>query len=149
MTTLNVYGGPNNPPGFADSDVNTLNIKPYADNTPKGWGIQTFYNQGGTTTGDLLIYNGTAGVSEAIAVQPSGPLEGQVYANNSASNTPIAIVNYTGNLGIIVEGTHSGLGEIDTLTLNGTAPANGVTSGTDKFLANFAAAGTAAARWCK
>ena len=143
VTTLNVYGGPNSPPAFADSDVNTLNITPWANNTPQNWGVQTFYNQGGTTTGDLLIWNGLAGVSEAITVQPSGPLEGQVYGINSASNTPVAIVNYTGNLGIIVQGTHSGLGEIDSLTLDGTAPANGTTSGTDKFLASFAADGTA------
>ena len=137
VTTLNVYGGPNTPPAFADSDVNTLNETPWANNTPQGWGVQTFYNQGGTTTGDLLIWNGLAGISEAITVQPSGPLEGQVYGINSASNTPIAIMNYTGNLGIIVQGTHSGLGEIDTLTLDGTSPANGTTSGTDKFLAKF------------
>ena len=145
VTTLNVFGGPNTPPTFADSVVNTLNITPWANNTPQGWGIQTFYNQGGNTAGDLLIWNGLAGVSEAITVQPSGPLEGQVYASNSASNTPVAVVNYTGNLGIAVEGTHSGTGEIDTLTLDGTSPANGVTSGTDDFVANFAAAGTAAA----
>ncbi len=144
VTTLNVYGGPNTP-GFADSVANTLNITPWANNTPQNWGVQTFYNQGGTTAGDLLIWNGLAGVSEAITVQPSGPLEGQVYGINSASNTPVAVVNYTGNLGIAVQGTHSGTGEIDTLTLDGTSPANGVTSGTDDFVANFAAAGTAAA----
>ncbi len=145
VTTLNVYGGSStSAPPFVDSDVNTLNITPWATNVPTGWGIQTNYNQGGATANDLLIWNGLSGISENITVQPSGPLAGQVFATNAAGgNSSIAIVNYTANQDIIVNGT-SGAGEVDTLTLDGTSPANGLTSGTDTFTADFAGAATAA-----
>ncbi len=129
--------------------VNALDITPYANNTPQGWGIETYWSQGnkgpdgGVPNPDLLIYNGVSGVSENISVVPSGPQTGQVVDNNAATGTPIAVVNYTFNTNIIVNGSSpSGTaGDTDTLTLKGTDPGNPSTSGLDNFIADFTAAG--------
>ncbi|HVX13124.1 MAG TPA: DUF4214 domain-containing protein [Pirellulales bacterium] len=133
--------------------VNALDITPYADNTPAGWGIATFWDQGnrnangGQPNPDLLVFNGVSGVSENIVVQPSALGGGQVIDNNEATNTPIAVVNYTLNTNLIVNGSSpaGGAGDSDTLTLDGTSPGSAGSSGNEDFLANFAAAGTAAA----
>ncbi len=136
--------------------VNALDITPYADNTPQGWGIETYWSQGnqiadgGQPNPDLLIFNGVSGVSENIVVQPSesaaGPTgpAGQVYDNNAATGTPIAVVNYTFNTNIIVNGSSPAgtAGDTDSLMLNGTDPANPGSSGNDTFNADFTRAGT-------
>ena len=57
------------------------------------------------TNADLLIFNGVLGVSENIVVQPSALQAGQVFDNNAATGTPIAVVNYTLNTNIIVNGS--------------------------------------------
>ncbi|OYV96331.1 MAG: hypothetical protein B7Z73_00915, partial [Planctomycetia bacterium 21-64-5] len=138
--------------------VNALDITPYADITPQGWGIATYWNQGNKVADggypDLLVYNGVAGVSDNIVVQPSessagltGPA-GQIIDTEAGTNTPVAIVNYTFNTNIVVNGFSTGgvAGDTDTLTLMGTDPGSAGASGNEDFLANFsAAAGTPAA----
>ncbi len=56
----------------------------------------------------------------------------------------MAVINYTLNTDIIVNGNDGTAGDTDTLTLYGTDPANPGSSGNDNFVANFAAAGTPA-----
>ncbi|MCU0878232.1 MAG: Ig-like domain-containing protein, partial [Pirellulaceae bacterium] len=136
--------------GVTRLNVNTfeladgLAVTPYANNTPQGWGIETYYNEGAPVLdGDLLIYNGVLGVSETIVVAPSAPEAGQVFSNNAATGTPIAVINYQLNVNIIVNGSSPAgtAGDTDTLTLRGTDPANPGTSGQDTFDADFTAAG--------
>ena len=130
---------------------NALDITPYADNTPLGWGIETYWNQanrnagGGVPNPDLLVFNGVLGVSENIVIQPSTYEAGQVFDNNAATNTPIAVVNYVLNSNIIVNGSSpSGTaGDTDNLFINGTDPANPGSSGNEDFLADFTASGDA------
>ena len=131
--------------------VNALDITPYANNTPQGWGIETYYNQGnpnladgGTPNPDLLIFNGVLGVSENITITPSASQAGQVSDNNAATNTPIAVVNYTNNTNIIVNGSSPAgtAGDTDNLFLLGTDPANPGTSGNDTFDVDLTRAGT-------
>lgn len=157
---LNVLGG--NAIGFDpfgnaiaeenNTGTDALEITPYADNTPLGWGVETYYNEGddgvapsGEPVPDLLIYNGVLGVSENIVVQPSAPEAGQVFSNNAASNTPIAIINYALNSHIIINGSSPAgtAGDTDTLTLRGTDPSSPGTSGLDDVFVNLTAAGTA------
>src|SRR5690606_6309219 len=138
---------------FAETDtgVDALDMTPYANNTPLGWGIETYWNEGdpvidGGTPSlvDLLIYNAVPDVSDAIQVQPSGSEAGQVSAINAATGTPIAVINYTLNADIIVNANDGTLGDTDTLTLRGTDPANPGTSGLEDFTINLTAAGTPA-----
>ncbi|HUY90682.1 MAG TPA: DUF4214 domain-containing protein [Pirellulales bacterium] len=144
VTTLNAYGeakGVDN----TGSDINALYVTPWANNTPQGWGVQAYWDQGDKNhDGDLLVYNGVSGVSENIQVQPSGSEAGQLFSTNAATGTPVAVINYTLNTNIIVNGNDGSAGDTDTLTLNGTDPANPGSSGNDSFVANFAAAGTPA-----
>ena len=134
--------------------INVLDLIPYADNTPRGWGIETYWNQGnpvpdgGVPNPDLLVFGGAAAVSNAITIAPSASTYGQVFDNNAATNTPIAVVNYELNTNIVVNGLTGGnQGNTDTLTLLGTDPNTAGTpgvpapSGQDNFIANFAAAG--------
>jgi hypothetical protein len=161
VTRINASGGAatgwdthgNAIPDTADpAGTNVLDLTPYANNTPVGWGIETYWNQGnahlaggdgGLTNPDLLAFNGVAGVSENITIQPSASQAGQVFDNNAATNTPIAVVNYTNNSNIIVNGSSPAgtAGDTDNLFVNGTAPANPGTSGNEDVLANFAATG--------
>jgi hypothetical protein len=128
--------------------VNALDITPYADNTPDGWGIETYWNQGNAHvayggTPDLLVYNAAPLTSENITVQPSASQAGQLTAVQSNTGMTDAVINYTNNSNIVVNGVTGAEGNIDNLFLNGTAPANGSTSGNEDFLANFGAtAGT-------
>jgi hypothetical protein len=130
--------------------TNALDITPYANNTPQGWGIETYWDQGnanadgGVPNPDLLIFNGVSGVSENIVIQPSGTRSGQVIDNNEATGTPIAVVNYVLNTNIIVNGSSPAgtAGDTDSLTLMGTNPGSAGTSGNDHFVADFTAAGT-------
>ncbi len=136
--------------GVTRLNVNTfeladgLAVTPYANNTPQGWGIETYYNEGAPVLdGDLLIYNGVLGVSETIVVAPSASQAGQVFSNNAATDTPIAVINYQLNVNIIVNGSSPAgtVGDTDTLTLRGTDPANPGTSGNETFDVDFTAAG--------
>ena len=64
-------------------------------------------------------------------------------------STPIAVINYTHNTDIIVDGSSPGgvAGDTDSLTLKGTDPANPSTSGNDTFNADFTHAGTLGNAW--
>src|SRR6185437_16079286 len=142
VTTLNAFGGAQGTD--LGTGVDALYVTPYADNTPQGWGVQTFWDEGDPIAdGDLLVYNGVSGVSENIQVQPSGSQAGQLFSTNSATGTPIAVINYTLNTDIVVNGNDGTAGDTDMLTLHGTDPNNPGSSGLDNFIANFAAAGTA------
>ncbi len=156
-TRINVSGG--NSTGFdtkgnaipqtVGTGVDVLDITAYADNTPRGWGIETYFNEGdpgsdgGTPNPDLLIFNAVSGVSENIVINPSAPEGGQVFSNNAATNTPIAVVNYVLNTNIIINGNNGAAGDTDTLTLRGTDGTTPLTSGNDVVVADFTKAGTA------
>jgi hypothetical protein len=144
VTRINAYGGSQSDfPSDTNTGIDTLDVTPYANNTPQGWGIQTFWDEGDPVAdGDLMIYNGVSGVSENIVVQPSGSQSGQIYSTNSATGTSVAVINYTLNTNIIVNGNDGTAGDTDTLTLDGTSPANPGSSGSDAFVADFTAAGT-------
>ncbi len=157
VTRINALGGhadlaapvPSGPfpytPEAAPTGVDTLELTPYADNTPLGWGIETYFHEGDPITdGDLLIYNGVLGVSENIVIAPSAPEAGQLFVHNAATGTSIAVVNYLLNTNIIVNGSSpsGAAGDTDSLTLRGTAPANPGTSGRDLFDADLTRAGT-------
>jgi hypothetical protein len=165
VTRINAVGGaadrtqnaPANPgfdsqgnvlPEVVDTGVDALDIRPFADNTPRNWGIETYFNEGdpvadgGVGAADLLIFNGVAGVSDKIVVQPSASQAGQVIDNNAASGTPIAVVNYVLNTNIIVNGNDGSSGDTDTLTLRGTDGTTPLTSGNETVVADFDAAGT-------
>ncbi len=140
-------------PVTTDTGVDVLDITAWAENTPRGWGVETFFNEGdspasdGGVSGiqiDLVIFNGFGGVAENIVIQPSGLTNGQIYSNNAATGTPIAVVNYLLNSNIIVNGNDGSLGDADTLTLRGTDPANPGTTGIDNVFADFTLAGDAA-----
>ncbi len=159
VTRINASGGAANgfdfngnaiPDTIDPAGVNALDITPYADNTPLGWGIETYWNQGnpfipdgGEPNPDLLIFNGVSGVSENITVQPSAYQAGQVFDNNAATHTPIAVVNYVNNTNIIVNGSSPAgtAGDTDNLYLMGTDPASdpdlGAPSGNDNFDVNL------------
>ena len=143
-------------PETVNTGIDALDITAWADNTPNGWGIATFFNEGDEAGGpvggpgdgglpaDLLIVNGVAGVSDAFTVAPSAAGAGQVIQKNAAFGTPTAVINYQLNANIIVNASApSGtLGDTDTLTLLGTDPANGQTSGLENFLVNLENLGT-------
>ncbi|OYV94976.1 MAG: hypothetical protein B7Z73_02600, partial [Planctomycetia bacterium 21-64-5] len=142
--TLNVYGeakGITN----AHSDTNELDVTPYADNTPQGWGLQTFWNQGdANASGGELVYNGVSGVSENLVVAPSAQQAGQIDSNNAATSTPVAVVNYALNANIVINGASTAAGSTDTLTLKGANPGNPGTTGNEQFTVDFATPGTLA-----
>ena len=161
VTRLNVSGGNaigfdafgNAIPQTVGTGTDALDITAYADNTPRGWGVETYFNEGddavagdgGLAAPDLLIFNGVLGVSEKIVVQPSSLLNGQVFSNNAATNTPIAVVNYMLNSHIVVNGSSPAgtVGDTDSLTLRGTNAANPGSSGNEDVVADFTATGTA------
>src|SRR5262249_20239058 len=134
-----------------DTGVDALDITPYADNTPRNWDIETYWNEGdpvddgGQPNPDLLIFNGVFGVSENIVVQPSASQAGQGFDNNAAATTPIAVVNYVLNTNIIINGSSPAgtAGDTDNLFLRGTDPANPGTTGRDGFDVDFTRAGVA------
>ncbi len=153
-----------NPPGAVDNpvdgpganDIDTLEVTPYADNTPRGWGIHVNFNEGVPNATDpvpdgdpvdLLIYHTSlfgGPVSEDIVVQPSAVDAGQLYANNSATGTPIVVINYLANTDVRVLDDDGFASDTDTLTLNGTNPDTTTASGQDVFAADFTNAGNAA-----
>ena len=159
---LSVYGDDQNPPPGTPSvgpDIDTLDIRAYADNAanppnnaPRGWGVDVFFNEGNPVgadgnQADLLIYHTSAGlggggsVSENVVVQPSGPDNGEVRANNATDGSVIVTIQYVANTDIVVLDDDGATADTDTLTLNGTNPDGTLTSGRETFAANFAAAG--------
>ncbi len=129
--------------------TDTLEVTPYADNTPRGWGIDVRYDEGNPVQDDgeqvdLLIYNTAMFnnvVSENIVIQPSGAEDGELRVTNGAFGTPIVTISYINNLDIIVNDNDGGLSDTDTLTLRGTNPDNIGTSGVELVEADFSAAG--------
>ena len=147
VTRINAFGGSDEDltTEEVDTGIDTLDITPYADNTPLGWGIETFWNEGDPVLdGDLLIFNGVLGISDDITIAPSSPEAGQVFSINAATGTPIAVVNYVFNGAIIINGNTGALGDTDKLTLRGTDGVSPNTSGDDSFDVDYDADGTAA-----
>src|SRR5690606_32353571 len=117
--------------GFAD-DVDTLQLRPYADNSPQGWGIHVNFNEGvpgaadvlpDGDAADLLIYETSqAGgpVSEAIVVQPSAVDAGQLVVTDAANGTPIVTISYLANTDLRILDNDGFASDTDTLTLRGT-----------------------------
>ncbi len=149
---LNVFGDDQNPPpGFpsAGNDIDTLEITPYADDTPRGWGIDVSFNEGNPpgsdgAQADLIIYNTAAfggQVSEAIVVRPAGTDHGEIVVTNLGFGTPIVDIDYTFNTDIIFNDNDGFLNDTDTLTLLGSNPDNPGTSGNETFNVDFTAAG--------
>ena len=132
------------------NDIDTLDITPYADDTPRGWGVDVLFNEGlpDQTDGapnDLLIYNTSAfggEVSEDIVVRPSGPDNGELVVTNGSFGTPIVDIDYVGNTDIIVLDNDGFVNDTDTLTLLGTNPDTLQVSGHDSFVVDFDAAQT-------
>ncbi|MBM3999217.1 MAG: hypothetical protein FJ297_06700 [Planctomycetes bacterium] len=137
---LNAYGG---------NLVDTLDVRPYADNTPRGWGVSAMFDEGAPdqTDGgqaDLIIYRTSlygGAVSENIVVQPSGPESGQIRVTNASFGTPVVNIDYVSNLDIIVHDDDGFLSDTDTLTLRGTTADAPLTSGQDRFEVDMLAAG--------
>lgn len=140
-------------PDGGDGGIDTLDVRPYADNTPRGWGVHVNYNEGvpAQTDGaqqDLLIYRTSlygGAVSEGIVVQPAAADAGQVFANNTATGTPIVVVDYLANTDVLVIDDDGFASDTDTLTLRGTNPdpANALT-GHDRIVADFTQDGDSA-----
>jgi hypothetical protein len=155
VSFLKAYGDDQNPPPGAPSagnDIDTLDIRPYADNTPEGWCIDVFFNEGNPPgadgdQADLIIYHTSLGlggggsVSEDITVAPSGPDNGEINVLNHAFGTPIVAIQYVANTDIIFVDDDAALSDIDTITLLGTVPQTAQTSGNDRFTVDFDAAG--------
>ncbi|MFM2096035.1 MAG: hypothetical protein RIS70_3159, partial [Planctomycetota bacterium] len=139
---------------FEQGGIDTLDVRPYADNQPRGWNVHINFNEGAPVGPDddqvdLLIYRTSlygGAVSEEIVVQPSAPDAGQLFANNSATNTPIVVIDYLGNTDIQLLDDDGFQSDTDTATLRGTNPdANHPNvSGNDQFVADFSAVGNAA-----
>ncbi|GAB4131525.1 MAG: hypothetical protein Kow0040_10920 [Thermogutta sp.] len=130
VTDLNIYGDDAaGTPSSGPNDVDTLMVTPYADNSPQGWGINIFFNEGNPADGtgavpDPIIYNGVAGVSERIELVPTGPGNGQLRVTNSADGSLITVINYVANTGFIINGNDGSTGDTDTLIISGTDDAD-------------------------
>ena len=132
--------------------VDTLEITPYADDTPRGWDIDVYFDEGLPTQADgdqadLLIVHTSAfagTVSEQIVIRPAGPDNGEVIITNSSFGTPIVDINYVANTDIIIIDDDGAVNDTDTLILLGTEPDNVQTSGDERFTVDFTAAGTLA-----
>ncbi len=141
LSNLNVLG-------HQGSD--TLEIRPYADNTPQGWGVNVFFDEGPPQGADgdvvdLLIYQTSlfgGAVSENIVIQPSGPENGEVRVTNAANGTPITTISYVANLDIVVTDDDGSLSDTDALTLRGTASSTPQASGREFFDIDLTRAGT-------
>lgn|GEM_PF-1167659 len=125
--TLNVYGR-------FQTDV--LTVSPWASNAPSGWGVQTFFDGGNSTEGDLLAYHSVAAnpVSENIAIQPAGPNAGEIRVVNASDSSAVAIISYA-NAELAVNDTDGFATDTDTLELRGTNAA-------ETFVVDLTAAGT-------
>lgn len=167
---LNVYGfdqvsgGLDVPVAGIDSNIDTLELTPYADNSgtggnnaPTGWGIDVFFNEGfpdGTDGAqDLIIYHTSLGlggggsVSEDIVVVPSGADNGEIRVTNQTDGSVIVVIQYVANTDLIFLDDDLSLSDSDTLTLQGTVPVTAQTSGNDRFEIDMQAAGDVANPW--
>ncbi len=158
VATLNAYGDDSAltdsdeevPTELGDSD--TLELTPYADDTPQGWGIDVRFDEGkpegtdGEQADLIILHTSLLGgeVSEDVVIQPAGPESGEIVVTNGSFGTPIVDVDYVANLDIIVLDDDGFANDTDTLTLRGTDPANPGTSGNETLEINFGAAGTLA-----
>ncbi|WP_372719767.1 beta strand repeat-containing protein, partial [Novipirellula sp.] len=149
---LNVYGDDQNPPpGVADPAVDTLEITPYADDTPRGWGIDVFFDEGDPSGVDgdqadlLILHTSLLGgqVSEDILIRPAGPDSGEIIVTNKSDGSLILDIDYVNNTDIIVIDDDGFTNDTDTLTLLGTNPDAAGTSGNETVIADFTAAGGA------
>ncbi|MGQ9503918.1 MAG: Ig-like domain-containing protein [Thermogutta sp.] len=126
VSNLNIYGDDaSGTPSVGPNDVDTLVVTPFADNSPMGWGINIFFNEGNPVDGtasvpDPIIYNGLPGISERIELVPTGPGDGQLRVTNAADGSLITVINYVANTGFIINGNDGSVGDTDTLTLRGT-----------------------------
>ena len=129
--------------------VDTLDITAYADDSPQGWDIDVFFNEGLPNQSDggqadLLIYNTSlfgGAVSEDIVIRPSGPDNGELVVTNGSFGTPIVDIDYVANTDIIINDDDGFDNDTDTLTLLGSDPSNPGTSGNETVIADFTMAG--------
>lgn len=162
ITDLNVFG--DDRPDLATpgtpsvaNDIDTLNITPYADDTPQGWGIDVSFDEGnpvgagaGTLAADLIIYNTAGGggmVSEDIVIRPSGLDAGEIVVTNKSFGTPIVDIDFVFNTDIVVIDGDGFLNDTDTLTLLGTNPDSAISNltGNDHINVDLTNNGDAAA----
>ena len=144
---VNALGDQDDDPATLDSDgVDRLEVTPYADDTPKGWGIDVQFDEGDPDAdaqlADMVVYHAVPGVSEEIIVQPSAPGCGQIIVRNAADGSVITTLDYTTNTGLEIVGNDGSAGDTDTLILRGT---DGVTqsgtSGRDTAMVDLTATG--------
>ena len=111
-TALNAYGR---------TLTDTFEVSPWASNSPTGWGVQTYFDGGNATDGDLLVYNTVTAnpVSEDIAIQPATVGAGEIRVANASDASAIAIISYV-NTDLSVNHGNSFSSDTDTLTLRGT-----------------------------
>jgi hypothetical protein len=179
VNRLNVYGfdlsgqnlnnpnplAPDTPTGPPVANLDSLEITPFADNAggpggnaPRGWGLQTIFNEGSpaSTDGDpsdLLIVHTAIGVStglnvfgggvtsDDILLQPSGPDNGEVRILSGVDGSTTAVVAWIGNTDIIVVDDDGAVSDTDRLFIHGTDPGTTQVSGNDTFQVNFSASG--------
>ncbi len=147
VTKLNVAGDDQTGTPSSGNDIDRLEVTPYADNTPTGWGIDVRFDEGNpgadaTATPDMLVVNGVNGVAELTTVTPSAPGAGQVSVQNAATGTPIVVIDYTTNTGLEINGNDGSAGDTDRLSLLGSdgVTSNG-TSGRETAAIDFTASG--------
>jgi hypothetical protein len=120
--------------------TDTLDISPWASNSPAGWGVQSSYDAGvGPPGGDVLVYHTVEAnpVSEDLVIQPAGPRAGEIRSTSAAGGSQVAVISFA-NADLVID-NDSGYGTTtDTLTLRGTTSA-------DQFLIDLTAPGTATA----
>lgn len=147
---LNAFGDDQNPPPgtpSAGNDIDTLELTPYADDTPRGWGIDVGFNEGNPTQADgnqadlLILHTSLFGgqVSENIVIKPSGPDNGEIIVTNASFGTPIVDIDFVNNTEIIILDDDGFVNDTDSLTLLGTNPDALQTSGNETFAVNSAA----------
>lgn len=129
---LNVFGDDQNPPPgtpSAGNDIDTLELTPYADDTPRGWGIDVSFDEGNPAGADgvqdlLILHTSLFGgqVSENIVIKPAGPDNGEIIVTNASFGTPIVDIDYVANTDIIIRDDDGFVNDTDTLTLLGTNP---------------------------
>ncbi len=126
VTDLHIFGDDAlGTPSTGSNDVDTLNVTPFADNSPTGWGINISFDEGNPVDGtgavpDPIIYNGLPGISENIELVPTGPGDGQLRVTNAADGLLITVINYTSNTGFIINGNDGSAGDTDALVISGT-----------------------------
>ncbi|WP_254513390.1 dockerin type I domain-containing protein [Anatilimnocola floriformis] len=145
---LNAYGDDQNPapgtPSVGPNDIDTLEVTPYADDTPRGWGIDVGFNEGNPVGADgaqadlLILHTALFGgqVSENIVIKPSGTDDGEIIVTNASFGTPIVDIDFVANTDIIIRDDDGFLNDTDTVTLLGTNPNTAQVSGNDTFTFN-------------